>query len=207
MEDQMAQVADVNTGLNTVLEGYKFSESSPYDFRRTSATAGPSGTQNFHPHRHAVFNKSISASSFRDTENEISWFGQMRGGARSNWGAGGQDVAAARGQDGGATGGQDGRAAGGQDGGAAGGQDGGAAADPPAPLDPPRSGHGGPGGRRMSQKQSRIKQLESAKPIKFWQQKRFDAKPGDDSDTWWVWVQLYIEDQPEKLPKNERTID
>ena len=30
---------------------------------------------------------------------------------------------------------------------------------------------------------------------------------GEDFDTWWVLVQVYIEDQPEKFPKDERTID
>jgi len=69
MEAQMAQMAEVNTGLTTAMEGYKFSESSPYDFRRSSATAGPSGTQHMHPQRqHALSQPSLSASSLRDRE-------------------------------------------------------------------------------------------------------------------------------------------
>jgi hypothetical protein len=49
MEEQMVQVPEMNTGLTTAMEGYKLSESSPYNLRRTSVTAGPSGTQYVHP--------------------------------------------------------------------------------------------------------------------------------------------------------------
>jgi len=57
MEEQMQQVANVNTRLTTTMEGYKFSEYSPYDFRRPSTVAGPSGTQYMHPQRQAFFNQ------------------------------------------------------------------------------------------------------------------------------------------------------
>jgi len=33
------------------------------------------------------------------------------------------------------------------------------------------------------------------------------GKPGEDFDTCWVLVQVYIEDQPEKFPKDQRTIE
>lgn len=133
IDEQMMQVANVNTGLTTAIEGYKFWESSPYDFRRTSVTAGPSGMQFVHPQRQSAINRqSLSVSSLRDTESEYSWHARIRGGAGET-----ADRAA---------GGADGRAAGGADGGAAGGAGGG----PPPPPDPPPSDHGGPGGRRMS---------------------------------------------------------
>jgi len=59
----------------------------------------------------------------------------------------------------------------------------------------------------MSRRQRRIEELEFAKPIKMREPKRFEGKPGDDFDTWWILVQVYIEDQPEKFPKDQRTID
>jgi len=74
MEDQMAQVAELNTGLTTAFEGYKFSESTPFDFRRSSVTAGPSGTQHMHPQRQAAFDQqSLSVSSLKDAGSEYSW--------------------------------------------------------------------------------------------------------------------------------------
>jgi hypothetical protein len=32
MDEQLVQMQEVNTGLTTAMEGYKFSESSPYNF-------------------------------------------------------------------------------------------------------------------------------------------------------------------------------
>lgn len=49
--------------------------------------------------------------------------------------------------------------------------------------------------------------MEFPKCIKIREPKRFEVKPGDDFDTWWTLVQVYIEDQLEKFPKDERTID
>jgi hypothetical protein len=90
MEEQIAQVGEVNTGLTTAMEGYQLSQSSLYDFRRTSVTAGPSGTQFVHLQRQAAFDQqSISVSSLRDTETEYSWHGRIRGGAGSDGAAGG----------------------------------------------------------------------------------------------------------------------
>ena len=221
MEDQLAQAENINTGLTTAMEAYKVSESTPF---HVESAAEPSGTQNWmHPQRMAAMGRlSTSVSSLRYTVSEISWRGLLRGGAGSN---GGQDGGAAKGQDGGAAGGQDDGAAGGQDsgaakrqdGGAAGGQDDGAAGgqdcraagglggngDPP----PDTSDHGGATGRRMLRRRRRIEELEFAKPIKIREPKRFEGKPGDDCDTWWVLVKVCIEDQPENFPKDERTID
>jgi len=59
----------------------------------------------------------------------------------------------------------------------------------------------------MSHRQRRIKELEFAKPIKIEDPKKFYGNAHKDFDTLWVLVQVYIEDQPEKFPKDERTID
>jgi len=59
----------------------------------------------------------------------------------------------------------------------------------------------------MSRRQRRIKELEFAKPIEIKEPEKFYGNANKDFDTWWLLVQVYIEDQPEKFPKDERTID
>lgn len=49
--------------------------------------------------------------------------------------------------------------------------------------------------------------MEFAKPIKIKEPKKLFGKPRENFNTWWVLVQVYKEDQTEKFPKNERTID
>ena len=171
MDEKLAQVKEINTGMTPATEQYKFSESTPFEFQQS--VAGPSGTQqHVHPQRMAAF-QSPSLSSLRDTESASTWMRRIRGGAGSD----------------------------GAPGGAGGG------GDPPPPPDPPPSECGGAGGRRMSRRQRWIKELEFTKPIKIKESKKVLGKPGEDFDTQWVLVQLYIEDQPEKFPKDEQTID
>jgi len=142
MEDHKKQMVEVNTGLTTAMEECKFSQSSPYNFRRTSIVAGPSGIQ-----RRPAFDRSPTELSLRDTGSEYSWHAQLRGGAGSNAGAdGGADDGAAGGAGGEAAGGACEEAAGGRGGEAAGGAGGG---DPPPPPDPP-SGDEGNGAMRPS---------------------------------------------------------
>jgi hypothetical protein len=146
MEESMNAMADVNTGLTTAMDQYKFSDSTPLG--RQSAVTGHSGTQPYmNPDPAAAF-LSPSVSSLRDTETEYSWHRGLRGGAGSE---------------------ASGRAAGGAAGGTAGGA---ARGGPPPPPDPPPSDHGGPGGRRMSRRIRRIKELEFAKPIKIKEPKK-----------------------------------
>jgi hypothetical protein len=186
MEEQMQRVAKINTGLTTAMEGYKLSEFSLFDFRRSSTVAGHSGTQYIHPERKAAVNlQSPSVSSLNDTGSDYSWHNRLRGKAGCEAGGG---------------------ATGGADGGASGGEGGGAAKDPPPPSDQP-SDPGGTGRRYMSRQQRCINELELAKPIKIKETKKFHRNADKDFDTWWVLVQVYIEDQPEKFPKDERTID
>jgi len=176
----------MNPGLTTAMEQYKFSKSTPFEFRQV--VAGPSGTHQYtHPQRQPAF-QSPSVSSLRDTESTSTWnFRRMRGGAGSNGAAGGTDGGAAEGADGG--------------------EGGGAAGDPPPPTDPPPSDHGGAGGRRMSRRQRRIKELEFAKPIRIKEPKKFYGNASKDFNSWLVLVQVYLADELEMFPKNERTID
>jgi len=196
MDNSINQIAEANTGLTTAMDQYKFSESTPLGNPQT--VAGPSGYQPFiHPQRAGAF-YSPSVSSLRDTASEYSWQGVIRGGA-GDGNAG--DGAAGDGAVG------DGTAGDGAVGDGAAGNHAGGGGGPPPPPDPPPSGNGGPSGRRPSRRQRRIKDLESCKPIKIKEPKKFLGKPGEDFDTWWVLVQVYIKDQPERFPEDERTID
>jgi len=59
----------------------------------------------------------------------------------------------------------------------------------------------------QSRRQQRIQEHQYTKPINIKEPKRFVGKPGEDFDNWWIMVEVYIHDQPEKFPKDERTID
>jgi len=194
MEEHKVQMAEINTGLTTAMEECKFSQSTPFNFRKSSIVAGPSGTH------------------LRDTGSEYSWHAQLRGGAGSNAGAGDEAAAGETGNNGagGTAGGTGNDAAGGtgNDTARGTGNDGAGGAgngDPPPPPEP-TSGDEGNGGRCPSRRQRRIQELEFAKPIKIKEPKKFFGKPGQDFDTWWILVEVYIEDQPEKFPKDQRTI-
>jgi len=207
MEETLNSIAEVNTGLTTAMDQYKFSDSTPLGRQHT--VAGTSGTQPYmNPERAAAF-LSPSVSCLRDTGSEYSWHARIRGGAGSqgsnNGAAGGAGNGAADGAAGGAGNGAADGAAGRAGNGAADGAAGGGG--PPPPPDPTPSDHGAAGGRRMSRRRRRIKDLEFAKPIKIKEPKKFFGKAGEDFDTWWVLVQVYIRDQPERFPEDERTID
>jgi predicted nucleic acid-binding Zn-ribbon protein len=141
MEETMNSIAEVNTGLTTAMDQYKFSDSTPV--RGRQSVAGPSGTRPFmDPGRAAAFG-SPSVSSLGDMGSEYSWNRRIRGGA-------GSDGAADGGAADGAAGGAADRAAGGAVDGAAGGAAGGEG--PPPPPDPPPSDHGGNAGGRISRR-------------------------------------------------------
>jgi len=60
---------------------------------------------------------------------------------------------------------------------------------------------------RQSRRQQRIQEHQYTKPINIKEPKWFEGKPGEDFDNWWIMVEVYIHDQPEKFPNDERTID
>jgi len=59
----------------------------------------------------------------------------------------------------------------------------------------------------MSRRQRCIKELEFAKHIEIEEPKQFYRNAREDFDTWWILVQVYIEDQPETFHEDKRTID
>jgi len=77
--------------------------------------------------------------------------------------------------------------------------------DPPGPPGPPPPGPNppeppGPEGRRRKRK-------ADVKPIKLKDPKPFEGNPGDDFDDWWVMLETFIHDQPEKFEDSGRTIN
>jgi len=196
MRDQVAHVHELNTRLTTAMERYTFSELSRCDFRQNTTQPGPSGM--VHPQRPHYFDND-SVSSLTDTECATTRLGKICGGAGSNHSENpSQDGAAGE-----AAGGVAGGAAGGTAGGAAGGAADGRRDPPP---DPPASDHDN-SNWRVRRRQRSINELEFARPIMMKEPKKFEGKPREDFDTWCIKVQVYIEDQPERFPKDERTID
>lgn len=58
MEDQVAQIKEVNTGLTTAMEEYKLSQSSRFDFQQNTVQPGPSAM--VHPYgRHNLHHGSV----------------------------------------------------------------------------------------------------------------------------------------------------
>ena len=201
MDEQTMKIQEVNTGLTTAMEGFKVSESSRFNFGQgvpkttPFQQAGPS----VHPERQRYFGS--DASSLRDTESEESWLGRLRGGAGDGAAEGAGDEAAEGAGDG---------AAGGAGNGAAGGASGGAGDPPPPGSGPPSDHHNNNNNdndNRLSRRQRRIRDLQYAKPFKIKEPKRFEGKVGDRFEDWWVMMEVYIQDQPEKFPNDKRTID
>jgi hypothetical protein len=197
MDEQLVQMQEVYTGLTTAMEGYKFSESSQFNFQIPQA--GPSTT--VHSERQRYFGS--DASSLSDTESEVTSLGRIRGGAGSE--AAGGAAGGTGGAAGGAAGGAGGAAGG--TGEAAGGAAGGAGDPPPPGSGPPSDDGGNNANPRLSRTQKRIRDLQYAKPIKIKEPKRYEGRVGDDFDTWWIMMEVYIRDQPEQFPNDERTID
>jgi len=72
--------------------------------------------------------------------------------------------------------------------------------DPPPGPPPPGPPPPGPEGRRKKRK-------ADVKPIKLKDPKPFEGNPGDDFDDWWVMLETFIHDQPEKFEDPGRTIN
>jgi len=98
MEETLNSIAVVNTGLTTVMDQYKLSDSTP--IRGRQSVAGPSATQPCMNPGPAVAFGSPSVSSLRDTGSEYSWNRGLREGAGSEGSAGGEADGTAGGAEG-----------------------------------------------------------------------------------------------------------
>jgi hypothetical protein len=75
--------------------------------------------------------------------------------------------------------------------------------NPPAPPEPP----GPPGPNPPAPEGRRRRRKADTKPIKLKDPKPFEGNPGDDFDDWWVMLETFINDQPEKFEDSGRTIN
>jgi hypothetical protein len=71
--------------------------------------------------------------------------------------------------------------------------------EPPGP--PPPEPPGPPPPERRKKRKAEVK------PIKLKDPKPFEGNPGDDFDDWWVMLETFIHDQPEKFEDPGRTIN
>jgi len=81
MDEQVAQIQEVNIGLTTAMANYKISQSSQYNFRRPMSQvgqAGPSG--HVHLDKRGYFDPS-SLTSLRDLDSTSTGLGRIQGGA------------------------------------------------------------------------------------------------------------------------------
>jgi len=162
-----------------------------------TAHLGQPGPAMVHPETRGYCDRWASVSSLRDTNSASTWLRRNQRVASSNAGDG--DAS-----DGNAGYGNAGEGNAGDESAVDCNCSNGGAADPP-----PGPDHA-PGGReawRATRRQRQITELEFAKPIQIMEHKRLEGKHPEDFDTWWVTMQVYVEDQPEHFPQDERTID
>jgi hypothetical protein len=80
--------------------------------------------------------------------------------------------------------------------------------NPPAPPGPNSPAPPGPGPPAPPRPEGRRRRKRAdTKPIKLKDPKFFEGNPGDDFDDWWVMLETFINDQPEKFEDSGRTIN
>jgi len=173
MDETLAKITEVSTGLTTHMEEYKISESTLH--RPRSPQAGPSFT---HPDRRSrIHDEDLESYYTQDTREEATErYGFLRGG---------------NGDDDGDDDGDD--------------------EDPDIPLQPPPRQQPPPpqppGPPPPEATPSRRRRKPEVKPMKLKDPYPFEGKPGDDFEAWWIMVQTFIQDQPEKFDETGRTIN
>jgi len=78
---------------------------------------------------------------------------------------------------------------------------------PPEPSPPPGPGPPEPPGPPPGPEGRRRKRKADVQPIKLKDPKPFEGNPGDDFDDWWVMLETFIQNQPEKFEDPGRTIN
>jgi len=182
MDETLAKIQEVSTGLTVHLDEYKLSESTTHKPRSILA-AGPSYTN---PDRRQY------VESYRYSDEESI---STRQDAR--------DMYDLRGGDGSESEEEDPNVP----------EPGPPGPTPPGPPGPPPPGPPGPpppgppGPPPLFPPPERQRRKAKVKPIKLKDAFPFEGKPGDDFDPWWITVQTFIQDQPEKFDNTGRTIN
>jgi len=197
MDETLLKIQEVSTGLTTHMEAYKVSKSTPHiprslelpaGYRASGYVAGESS--NIYPtRRQRVPRSSVSYSTTQDTREEAQYrYGFLRGGNCDDDGDGESDEV--------------------PEGEPLPGPPSGPPAPPPGPPAPPPEPPAPPPGPAAPPPDRRRKRRKrEVRPIRLKNPKSFEGKPGDDFEAWWVIVQTYIQDQPEKFEDTGRTIN
>jgi hypothetical protein len=146
--------------------------------RPRSEQAGPSGTQVTTGFTGFVDDEEYESSSVDTREDAERYYRSLRGGDRSDVGSHDAQVPEQP-----------------------------AGPNPPAPPGPPPPGPNPPAPPPPGPEGRRRKRKADIKPIKLKDPKPFEGNPGDDFDDWWVMLETFIHDQPEKFEDSGRTIN
>jgi len=184
MHETLAKIQEVSTGLTTHMEEYKLSQSTTH--RPTSvAAAGPSYT---HPDRRRYIYQDYDDESISTRQDARDMY-DLRGGHGSESEEEEEDPNVPEPPPGppGPT----------------------PPVPPPGPPGPPPPAPppGSPGPPPPAPPEERRRRRAKVKPIKLKDPFPLEGKPGDDFDAWWITVQTFIQDQPEKFDNSGRTIN
>ena len=185
MGEALAKIQEVSTGLTVHMEEYTMSGSTTHAPR--SIQAGPSYT---HPDRHPQAEDNYEYKSSLSTQDDARPYYGLQGGDGSASEEEDLNVPEDR---------QPGLSQPGPSGPPLAGPPG---PPPPGPLGPPPPDPPGPpppSGKRKCR--------AKVQPIKLKDPYSFEGKPGEDFDAWWIIVQIFIQDQPEKFDNSGRTIN
>jgi hypothetical protein len=171
MDETLAKIQEVSTGLTTHMEEYKISESTSH--RPRSTAAGPSYT---HPNSKVYVEQYYEDESISTTQDARERY-DLRGGAGSDWESEDPNVPEP-------------------------GPPGPPGPPPPGPPGPPPPAPPGPPPPGLS---GRRRRRAKVKPIKLKDPYTFEGRPGEDFGAWWIIVQTFIQDQPEKFDNSGRT--
>jgi hypothetical protein len=181
MDESLQKIQEISTGLTTHLENYKLTDSTSH--RPRSVQAGPSGISG--GITRLVDDEEYESSSMDTREDVARYYRSLRGGEGSEDGSQNPNVP-------------------GQN------NPGPSGPPPPGSPGPPPPGPPGPPPPGLSgtvPPERRTKRKADVKPIKLKDPKPFEGNPGDDFDDWWVMLETFIHDQPEKFEDPGRTIN
>jgi len=185
MDETLQKIQEVSTGLTMHMETYKISESTSHVPK--SLQAGPSGTQATTGFTRFVDDEEYESSSVDTREDAERYYRSLRGGNGSDEDADVPDV--------------------GPNPPAPPGLNPPAPPGPPGPNPPEPPGPPGPDPPPPAPEGRRRRRKADVKPIKLKDPKPFEGNPGDDFDDWWVMLETFIHDQPEKFEDSGRTIN
>jgi hypothetical protein len=186
MDETLAKIEEVSTGLMVHLEEYKLLESTTH--RPRSVAAGPSYTHPDRRHYVEQYSEDESISTKQDARERYN----LRGGYGSESEEEDPNIPDPSPPPPGPPGPPPPGLPG---------------PPPPGPPGPPPPGPPGPPSLEPPVLSGRRRRKAKVKPIKLKNPFPFEGKPGEYFEAWWILVQTFIQDQPEKFDDSGRTIN